>query len=628
MTRIASSAFLLVLVGSMSMAVSVSAQTVSEGDCICREGIIMDRFCIDRGTLLDNSRVQTLVGPDLHSMHCLLDVSLCVDSGFTVLSDPDVPGGKFSVAAQFDDDGSDLVFDFAAERGRSSSCNDCTGELGDFTRGFRAAVVGIVEDVGIPNSPDPLERAPSIKVTSVMESSDGCASFTCPTVAAPTQASPTSTTSSTPPPSPVPVPEESMSSPDLDLTSQVDKVVNCNEFQSVVTLNESPLVTLEFVVNVPNTSSNYEFKNEEVAAGGVMSALLSYDGEGYVALASSTDGFMSNSEAIICLPDDDVPVSKYFLGERSLAAVLPVENSAQTLLNTEIIQTDGKTKCLFRKLLNEDGEISINPNGTNTFIWAVGASNSLSYHRARGVVSIPFEQCTLQGVSEVMALSQGRGAYESYDQYWKVHGILMALAWGFFAPVAIVSAICRRLIPGEGVWFQIHRFVNVLCCILTIAGFGVAVAAYSGAGIPHFSGTHQRIGVTIFIIVLLQVLNGMLRPHIPKPTSDDVEKGSKTDSDEEEELSDEKKSFEGIRGELLATSIKGPYSQDGEDCDAFYLGDRPSLYWTCSPWDGPVQWLQRSDAVRYADRQCLGLHKCVVGLDRGDPRLRPSLFHL
>ncbi len=540
MTRIASSAFLLVLVGSMSMllsAVSVSAQTVSEGDCICREGIIMDRFCIDRGTLLDNSRVKTLVGPDQHSMHCLLDVSLCVNSGFTVLGDPDVPGGKYSVAAQFDDAGSDLVFDFAAERGRSSSCNDCTGELGDFTRGFRAAVVGIVEDVGIPNSPDPLERAPSIKVTSVIESSDGCARFTCPTVAAPTLASPTST--SIPPPSPVPVPKEPMSSPDLDQTSQVDKVVNCNEFQSVVTLNESPLVTLEFVVNVPNTNSNYEFKNEEVAAGGVMSALLSYDGEGYVALASSTDDFMPNSEAIICLPDDDVPVSKYFLGERSQAAVLPVENSAQTLLNTEIIQADGKTKCLFRKLLNEDGEISIDPNGSNTFIWAVGASNSLSYHRARGVVSIPFEQCTLQGVSEVMALSQG-GAY---DQYWKAHGILMALAWGFFAPVAIVSAICRRLIPGEGVWFRIHRAANALCCILTIAGFGVAVAAYSGAGIPHFSGTHQRIGVTIFIIVLLQVLNGMLRPHIPKPTSDDVEKGSKTDSDEEEELSYEKKSF-------------------------------------------------------------------------------------
>jgi len=523
---------MLVGMGLVLSAVSVSAQTVSEGDCICREGIIMDRFCINRGTLLDNSRVQTLVGPDQHSMHCLLDVSLCVNSGFTVLGDPDVPGGKYSVAAQFDDSGSDLVFDFAAKRGRSSSCNDCTGELGDFTRGFRAAVIGVVEDVGNPNSSDPLDRAPSIKVTSVMETSDGCASFTCPSVPAPTLAAPA------PPPSPVPTTSTEEPAPSPASTSQAKKVVNCNELQSVVTLNESPLVTLEFVVNVPDTNSNYEFTDEEVAAGGVMSALLSYDGEGYVALASSTDGFMPNAEAILCLPDEDIPVSKYFLGERSQTAVVPVDDSAQTLLNTEIIQTDGKTKCLFRKLLNEDGEIPINPNGSNTFIWAIGGSNSLSYHRARGSVSIPFEQCTLQGVSEVVALSQG-GAY---DQYWKAHGILMALAWGFFAPVAIVSAICRRLIPGEGVWFQIHRAANTLCCILTIAGFGLAVAAYNGAGIPHFSGTHQRIGVSIFILVLLQVLNGMLRPHIPTPTSD-VEKSSKTDSDEEQDLSNENKSI-------------------------------------------------------------------------------------
>lgn len=521
----------------------------------------MDQFCIDRGTLLDNSRVQTLVGPEQHSMHCLLDVSLCVNSGFTVLGDPEVAGGKYTVAAQFDDDGDDLVFDFAAKRGRSSSCNDCTGELGDFTRGFRAAVVGIVEEVGNPNSSDPLERAPSIKVTSVMDSSDGCASFTCPTVDPPTLAAPT------PPPSPVPTTNKPTPRPTVSPTpgptvtpgnptrtptdmptpvpspaptTLTEKVVNCNEFQSVVTLNESPLVTLEFVVNVPDTNSNYEFTDEEVAAGGVMSALLSYDGVGYVALATSTDGFMPNSEAIMCLPDDEVPVSKYFLGERSQAAVVPVDDSAQTLLNTEIIQSEGKTKCLFRKLLNEDGEIPIDPNGSNTFVWAIGGSNALSYHRARGSVTIPFEQCTLQGVSEVMALAQGG----TYDAYWKAHGILMGLAWGFFAPVAIVSAICRRLIPGEGVWFQIHRASNTLCCILTIAGFGLAVAAYTGTGIPHFSGTHQRVGVTIFIIVLLQVLNGMLRPHIDKPSGDALKGSARdTDSDEEQAFSDEKKSI-------------------------------------------------------------------------------------
>jgi hypothetical protein len=33
------------------------------------EGYIMDNFCIERGTLLDNPDVITLEGPDQHSVH-------------------------------------------------------------------------------------------------------------------------------------------------------------------------------------------------------------------------------------------------------------------------------------------------------------------------------------------------------------------------------------------------------------------------------------------------------------------------------------------------------------------------------------------------------------------------------
>jgi len=33
------------------------------------EGYIMDYFCIDRGTLLDNPSVRTLEGPGEHSVH-------------------------------------------------------------------------------------------------------------------------------------------------------------------------------------------------------------------------------------------------------------------------------------------------------------------------------------------------------------------------------------------------------------------------------------------------------------------------------------------------------------------------------------------------------------------------------
>ena len=46
------------------------------GDVVCVTGYIMDHFCIERGTLLDNPSTETLKNPEEHSFHCLLDVGV------------------------------------------------------------------------------------------------------------------------------------------------------------------------------------------------------------------------------------------------------------------------------------------------------------------------------------------------------------------------------------------------------------------------------------------------------------------------------------------------------------------------------------------------------------------------
>ena len=38
---------------------------------VCVVGYVMDTFCIERGTLLDNPALKTLERPDAHSVHCL-----------------------------------------------------------------------------------------------------------------------------------------------------------------------------------------------------------------------------------------------------------------------------------------------------------------------------------------------------------------------------------------------------------------------------------------------------------------------------------------------------------------------------------------------------------------------------
>ena len=63
----------------------LTTMTLGAQQEVCSTGYIMDWFCINRGTLLDNGNVITLEGPEQHSVHCLVDPSICWRSGFALL---------------------------------------------------------------------------------------------------------------------------------------------------------------------------------------------------------------------------------------------------------------------------------------------------------------------------------------------------------------------------------------------------------------------------------------------------------------------------------------------------------------------------------------------------------------
>ena len=88
---------------------------------------------------------------------------------------------------------------------------------------------------------------------------------------------------------------------------------------------------------------------------------------------------MEGGEGIIGLPDDGT-VQKYTLGNNPRVELMP--DSQQTLMSTSITQEGGKTIMEFAKYLSEPGEHEINPNGKNTFLYALGSGNSLGYHGA------------------------------------------------------------------------------------------------------------------------------------------------------------------------------------------------------------------------------------------------------
>lgn len=162
--RNAAALILLLLVAAKC----ASAQTV------CYTGFVMDTFCIERGTLLDNGALRSLEdgeGPQWHSYHCLLDVPQCYNGGYEMLAPP-LEGSTTHcrvlqmASAPGSSAGADMLLAFFRAHGRPGACSTCTGTLGDETQGPRATVYGtIVDDTTSP---------PTLELTDIRPASEAC----------------------------------------------------------------------------------------------------------------------------------------------------------------------------------------------------------------------------------------------------------------------------------------------------------------------------------------------------------------------------------------------------------------------------------------------------------------------
>mmetsp|Transcript_35088 Transcript_35088/g.64355 ORF Transcript_35088/g.64355 Transcript_35088/m.64355 type:complete len:739 (+) Transcript_35088:131-2347(+) len=125
----------------------------------------------------------------------------------------------------------------------------------------------------------------------------------------------------------------------------------------------------------------------------ILCARLESTSESWVGFGISPAGTMLGGEGIIGLPEDGT-VKKYILsnGQQGAARVELMEEDKQTLMNTNITQSDGKTMMEFAKYLKEDGEHEIVGDGENVFLYAMGVSNELGYHGSnRNNFKVTFE---------------------------------------------------------------------------------------------------------------------------------------------------------------------------------------------------------------------------------------------
>jgi len=111
---------------------------------------------------------------------------------------------------------------------------------------------------------------------------------------------------------------------------------------------------------------------------------------------------------------------------------------------------------------------------------------------------------------------------DKLKRLWNAHGLLMGIAWGIFVPLAVASSVFRNLLPlPPGAWFTIHIGLNSLAAVFTIIGFGLAVHAINvedgrDAKNHFIELPHRKVGLAVFLAVVVQVGIALFRPHPPK----------------------------------------------------------------------------------------------------------------
>jgi len=96
------------------------------------------------------------------------------------------------------------------------------------------------------------------------------------------------------------------------------------------------------------------------------------------------------------------------------------------------------------------------------------------------------------------------------------HGVLMTLAFFFFLPAGALLARLGRTYTRS--WFIGHSILQGwISGPLILSGFVIAAVEVDSKSVDHFSSTHKKVGLAIFILYILQASLGTII-HFFKPT--------------------------------------------------------------------------------------------------------------
>lgn len=89
-----------------------------------------------------------------------------------------------------------------------------------------------------------------------------------------------------------------------------------------------------------------------------------------------------------------------------------------------------------------------------------------------------------------------------------VHMLFMIIGWMLLAPIGMLVGRYGRTTFK---WYPVHRNIQYTAAVFIFIAFILGIVAVSESnGLPHFSGTHTRLGLAIVILLAFQLSLGQL----------------------------------------------------------------------------------------------------------------------
>jgi len=473
--------------------VVVSNEPLQAGDNICVEGYVMDSFCIDRGTLLDNPSVQTLLNPELHSFHCLIDVPSCFGSPYEVLLDPKEPGDFYGRGWRLADNSQAIAL--GEQVGSCDTCADANGRKLGFRAVMNATIVNLnADDASIP---------PTLQIHAMEDvgafAGDASGDSACLTY--------------------------------YGMEDIVDK------FAEVEVVVDEPLQAGDNICVEGYVMDSFCIDRGTLLDNPSVQTLLNPELHSFHCLIDVPSCFGSPYEVLL---DPKEPGDFYGRGWRL------ADNSQAIALGEQVGSCDTCADANGRKLgfravmnativnLNAD-DASIPPTLQIHAMEDVGAfagdasgdSACLTYYGMKDVADKPSGGSTGGSLLDGLAVNSNASDSSKRSRLVKIyfaHGSLMILGWGFLLPAGTLIAKFFKHRPN-GLWFKLHRGGQMLGLTLALIAFIIAVTNFNVFGdVGLISYYHGICGMVVMILGLLQPLNAFTRPHLPESPNEEKSK--------------------------------------------------------------------------------------------------------